>query len=100
MRIYQTALRCYLETIEENIVHVKRPVPLTDQLIRRQDLGFIGNADYDNLTFDPRKSVLDNARMFIEHFDSYSTVMTCSELFTDEGARRIEDEYFASRRDG
>ena len=67
VRIYKTALRCYLETTEENIVFAERAIPLVDKVIQRQNSGHIAdNADLDDLTFDLRKSVLDSARVFVE----------------------------------
>lgn len=101
VRIYQTALRCYLEITEEKAISADREVPLVDQTIKRQDMGYIiADADFDELMFDPTRTVFENARKFIEEFDAYSTLVTCSELFTEEGCNQIQDEYFSAKREG
>lgn len=99
VRIYQTALRCYLEITEENVIYAEREVPLVDQLIKRQDLGYIINGDFQDLAFDPSRSVFDNAREFIEEYDPFSTLVTCSELLTDEAAEIIQDEHFSKDKE-
>lgn len=96
VRIYQTNLRCYLEISEEKIYDDSREVLLVDQLIRRQDLGYIiDEGDLDKLYFNPEISVYENARKFIKEFDPYSTLVTCSDLFTDEGSDIIQNTHFS-----
>lgn len=98
VRVYQTNLRVYLEVTEEEVINDQREVPLTDQIIRRKDLGYIiEDSDFEELTFDPNKPVFENAKKFIEDFDPYSTVMTCTELFTDEGWNTIRDNHFSGK---
>ena len=97
-RIYQTRLRCYLETVEEEIFPNYEPIPLVDQTITRKDLGFICNGDPDEMTFSPRNTVAENARIFLEEFDAYSKLVCCTELFTDEAGRVIQDDHFAARK--
>ena len=98
VRIYQTKVRCYLEILEEENIQEGR---LVDQTIRRSDLAFIEDLPDDPksedilLFFNPRKSVTENARIFIEEFDPYS-IINCTDLFTEEAAQRVNDEYHAS----
>ena len=94
VRIYQTAIRCYLE-ITEYIVYADREDPLIDQLIIRKDLGFIIDGEFLEPSFKPTRSIFDNVKEFIENFDSYSMLVTCSELFTKEGVEIIQDEHFS-----
>jgi hypothetical protein len=99
VRIYQTRIRCYLEILEEESIQEGR---LVDQTIRRSDLAFIGDISDDTedviLFFNPRNSVTENARVFVEEFDPYS-IINCTELFTEEAAQQVNDEYHSSRAD-
>jgi len=96
-RIYQTRLRCYLETVEEEVFHAYEPVPVLDQMISRKDLGFICGEEFAVPMFHPRNPVSENARLFLEEFDAYSKLVCCSELFTDEASRVIQDAHFATK---
>ncbi len=99
VRIYQTRIRCYLEILEEASIQEGR---LVDQTIRRSDLAFIGDISDDTedviLFFNPRNNVTENARIFVEEFDPYS-IINCTELFTEEAAQQVNDEYHSSRAD-
>ena len=98
-RIYQTRIRCYLEILEEDKLQEGR---LVDQTIRRSDLAFIGELPDDPededviLLFNPRNKVTENARIFVEEFDSYS-IINCTDLFTEEAAQKVSDEYHSNR---
>jgi hypothetical protein len=81
--------------ITEYIVYADREDPLIDQLIIRKDLGFIIDGEFLEPSFKPNRSIFDNVKEFIEEFDSYSMLVTCSELFTKEGIEIIQDEHFS-----
>lgn len=101
VRVYQTKIRCYLEITEEEIKYMERPVPLIDQKIHRQDLGYIiagYDIDNDYLLFNPVSSVSANARLFIEEFDDYSKLVCCSELFTDKASDKIQELYLRNKK--
>lgn len=87
IRIFQTNLRCYLETtISKVITHYDAgQTPLVDQYIHRQDMGFISDGeDYtSDLLFKPQNTVSQNARIFLYNFDDYNKRMCCSEIFKD-----------------
>lgn len=98
VRIYQTKMRSCLEITEETIIRGDDLMPLVDQKIHRQDLGYIeGNSDPSKnsyaLYFDPANPVSENARIFLEEFDDYSMLMCCSELFTEIAQKEIERNY-------
>lgn len=71
---------------------------LRDQTIKRTDLGFIGNGDgdgdedSDDLFFNVKNSVFENARRFAEEFDPYSIIMT-TDLFHEKACKEIDLEY-------
>jgi hypothetical protein len=93
-RIYQTRARCYLEILEEKDIDGSR---LVDQIIKRSDLAFIADApenseNEDVILFNPHNKVTENARIFIEEFDACS-IINCTDLFTDEAAQKVSDEY-------
>jgi hypothetical protein len=96
VKMYQTNDRCCLEVTEEQSTETIWGYQdrLIDQVIRRRDLGFITNGDEEPLLFKPSKSVIENARIFVEEFDDYSVLMTCGDLlFTDEGCQMIASEH-------
>ncbi|RFS22782.1 GIY-YIG nuclease family protein [Chitinophaga silvatica] len=98
VRIYQTRIRCYLETTEENILSAGYfSVPLADQKIHRLDLAFIVDTpddpvQEDPLLFNPSNPVSMNARLFIEELDPFSIYM-CTDLFTEEAGKVINRDF-------
>lgn len=100
VRIYQTKIRCYLEVTEERIFDSEDyRTPLTDQKIHRQDLAFIASDSPDPLAllFDPKKTVSNNVRFFIDEFDDYSKVMCGFDLFTKETEGKITSNFNHNR---
>ncbi len=95
VRIYQTKLRCYLESMEESGILIEdSALPLCDQTIHRIDLAFIAkndDPDANELMFNPQKSVALNARIFIEEFDDYS-IINCTNLFTREASLLVTEK--------
>jgi hypothetical protein len=94
VRIYQTRIRCYLEILEE----FEHRSGLVDQTIHRHDLAFItDDPEVDDVTlFTPQNKVTENARIFIDEFDSYS-IINCADLFTDEAAQRVSDGFHSKK---
>lgn len=95
VRIYQTRIRYYLETLEEKEYASRF---LVDQIIRRSDLAFITDSEPEEevLYFDPRNKITENARVFVEEFDPYS-IINCTDLFTDEAAQKVNEEFHSRR---
>jgi len=88
VRIYQTKLRCYLETTAQKTYGDDDDRCLRDIKIHRMDLGYIaGNDDPENfiLFFNPSRPVSENARKFIEDFDGDDILMSGCELFNSYG---------------
>lgn len=85
VRIVQSEDRVWLEiTIEELIGGY-----LKDITIKRSDLGFIIDDVFDEeVCFNPKDNIYENAQKFINEFDSYSILMT-TDLFTNEASNDI-----------
>lgn len=80
VRIVQTEERVWLEITEEELIGGY----LRDQTITRSDLAFISSGDAESTPFFRREdTVSENARKFVEDFDSYSIAHTVH-LFTQE----------------
>lgn len=87
--IIQTAYDVYLESVEIKVVDGG----LDKQTIKRINLDFITDGDMDDeLCFDPNNSIENNARKFIDEFTPYSIIST-TDLFTDEAADKINKKY-------
>ncbi|WP_404447813.1 GIY-YIG nuclease family protein [Sutcliffiella horikoshii] len=85
VKLYQTKERVSLEVTCD----YKLGNDLLDQVIRRTDLGFIGNGN--GKTFDPRDSIQSNVEMFL-NCSPATHVVSYSNLFTEEQAERIYNE--------
>lgn len=87
--IIQTADDVYLESVEIKMVGGG----LENQTIKRINLDFITDGDMDDeLCFEPNNSIENNARKFIDEFTPYSIIST-TDLFTDEAADKINKKY-------
>ncbi|RKH67390.1 GIY-YIG nuclease family protein [Corallococcus llansteffanensis] len=94
VRIVQTNERVWLEITEEE----ERAGYLKDQTIKRADLAFISDDIYDKPMFKKDDNVSENARKFVEEFDSYSIACTTS-LFNDETFYRVREEHHSKQGD-
>ncbi|TDY34161.1 HNH endonuclease signature motif containing protein [Janthinobacterium sp. 75] len=85
----QSLERCYIEiTTTKNIRH-----GLEDEISMRTDLGFItGDITTEQKLFSPAKQAADNARYFVEQLDVVS-IINCTDLFTQEASRRIDEHW-------
>jgi len=88
VRIVQTSDRVWLEITEE----VEIGGYLKDQIIRRTDLAFISDGEYDGLIFRPEDHIYVNSKKFVNEFDPYSIMMT-TDLFHEEGCREINEKF-------
>jgi hypothetical protein len=65
---------------------------LRNQTIKRSDLAFIIDSDYDDPFFRREDSVSENARKFVEDFDTYSILMTTN-FFDDAASEKLSIHY-------
>ena len=87
VKFTQSADRCYLEiTTTEGLNDY-----LLDETTKRTDLAFIaGGTGSDDRFFSPANSVIENVHRFVSDFDEIS-IINCTDLFTPEAARRIDE---------
>lgn len=100
VRIYQTKVRCYLETTTLELLGDPGDDWLENMKIFRMDLGYIvGNDDPENfeLLFNPADPVAANARKFLEDFDEYSILMSGCEVFNSWGEEQVSKKYQSKR---
>ncbi len=83
VKIGQTKDRCYLEITTRDSSGI-----LYDETIKRTDLGFIIEGNYDNLFFKPTRNVNANAKKFIDEFNEIG-IINCTDLFTEQAATMI-----------
>ena len=87
-QIVQTDERVWLEITKE---HMCIRGDLVDQIIRRSDLAFIREDDYENW-LSPDSPVTENARKFIAEFGPFSIVNT-TDLFHEEACKEICERF-------
>jgi len=79
--------RCYLEITTTERVNDY----LVDETTKRTDLAFIaGGTGSDDRFFSPTNPIIENAHRFVSDFDEIS-IINCTDLFTPEAARRLDD---------
>lgn len=88
VKLGQAKDRCYLEIATTDVVAGY----LHDETIKRTDLGFISDEDYDTLLFKPERSITENAQRFVDEFDEIS-IINCTDLFTEQAATMIYEHW-------
>lgn len=85
VKIYQTEERVSLQVTSDYEISED----LLDQVIRRTDLGFIG--DGDGKSFDPKVPIQVNVEWFLNSSPA-THVVSHSDLFTEEGAEKLYND--------
>ncbi|NOU81575.1 GIY-YIG nuclease family protein [Paenibacillus sp. LMG 31459] len=88
VKLYQTKERVSLQVTSEYEIGND----LLDEVIRRTDLGFISDGEYEkSLAFDPKKPIQVNVDSFL--MSSPAThVVSHTDLFTEKGAEQLYNE--------
>lgn len=88
VRIIQTQERVWLEVTEEEEIAGY----LKNQTIKRTDLAFISDGDYESRFFKSTDDVTINADKFVKEFDPYSIIMT-TDLFHEEACHEVDEKF-------
>lgn len=88
VRIVQTSERVWLEITQEE----EMAGYLKDQTIKRSDLAFITDGDYESQMFRSDDHVSVNASKFVDEFDPFSIIMTTN-LFHEEACQKVNNEF-------
>lgn len=88
IRIIQTQERVWLEITEEE----EKAGYLRDQTIKRTDLAFICDGNYESCLFKASDNVTINANKFVDEFDPFSIIMT-TDLFHDEACVEVNEKF-------
>jgi hypothetical protein len=87
VKFTQSTDRCYVEITTTE----RKDDYLMDETTKRTDLAFIaGGTGSDDRFFSPASPITENAHRFVSSFDEIS-IINCTDLFTPEAARRIDD---------
>lgn len=87
VRIVQTSERVWLEIMKEEEIAGY----LKDQTIKRSDLAFITDGDYESKMFRSGDHISVNASKFVDEFGPYSIIMT-TDLFHEEACKEIDKQ--------